>query len=847
MEAREPINRVKSFILSYFYLFLVRRIFYMYFYIIGIKSLSMREINLLKGRLMQNKLVMCIILSFVIGTSAVTITQEYSFNTPTAYNGNLYLENCEYYKSSFEPNVPVQIASILLPTGHTIESFSIQYSEPIMLKGIYTVNPYRPNGRSSFEPPPDHFRNLGEAYTKDEFFPPTHRTNERFRVMYKNGHAIFMTTLKPVQFNPLTQQVRYFPKVFLDIKTKINREVPAYKCNSYIRSRLREMVENPEAINNLPDSPHGPDDYEYLIITDNQFENKWDLFIEFNKRRCLRTKVVTTKTIYDSGITGKNDPDKIRNFIKKEYDEFNVVYVMLGGDIEIVPYRGMHVAFYDYGVDYYEDWQVPADLYFSCLDGTWQKPGSEYYGEYGCDEDVGWEVYAARFAVDSDVELANMINKTIKYSETPVESSVENVILSGEKARNKWVWDDVQQKYIKTSEIIYYDDEMNELIGLCTNNGYTSMCWPSNINFSKLYEGAGTWTGDMKAKMINTIRDDKIAYVNHSGHSNTNYILKMATSDVNTSNFQNNGTNANFFLVNTHGCFPGAFDNATPNGSQVADCIGEKFTTISTAAVAFISNTRYGIGPDGREGSTGNSPYTDGSSQRYVRHFLDGISKHLPVEMAMGRGKELQKSWILNSDLHAKPYHGQMKYIAYQYCILGDPALSIWQEKPKTFKPDYAINGTTFTLKTPPHTWVALLDKDKKIVATEFTGDARDSLCSITYDNISDIKFFRVNAHNYLPFEYEGVTNTIKNYAVNYNLKIHANHVGKMFRIYYSLNTEQGPVTISIYNSRGSEIKSFTSNFKSGRIDLPDISCGIYYLQLRHHRLNYTDKFFITR
>ncbi len=791
------------------------------------------------------------------------LNREYNFSAPVINDGIMFLENCKYLDSDFNPDMVMKTARLLLPSGKTVKSFSVDYGNPVMLQGSFSIRPYIPCGRISVEPP-DGYRSIrGDAYAKDEFFPAHNtRADSRFKVMYKNGHAIFLAMITPVQHNPVTGQIQYYPKVSLKVNFTTDVNAPVYKCNSFIRSQLKELVDNPEVIDNLPDSPRGPDDYEYLIITSSGLKDKWGALTDFNKKRCMRSKVVAVSDITRiPGIRGRDDQETIRNYIKTEYETNNIVFVNLGGDVELVPCRGMHTSFFDYGVVPYEDYNIPADLYFSCLDGTWQKAGSQYYGEYGCDEDIGWDVYASRYAIDSETELNNMINKTIKYTESPVMGTVKNIMLGGEKAWDAWAWDPNQNKYVKTGETCWGDDEMKELVGQCTNNGYTTEGWQSNVNIKTLYEGEGTWSGDMAGQLISAFQTHKPTFMDHVGHSNTNYILKLSTSQVSTSNFPNNGTNANFFIVNTSGCYPGAFDNATPNGSQIPDCIAEKFTTISTAAVAFMSCTRYGLGADGREGSTGNSPLTDGSSHRFLRYFHDGLYKNISyIEMANGYSKEQNKDWVLNSDPHGKPYHGQMKYICYEMNVLGDPALSVWTAEPQTLTANYPtpLNKPSFTWDSKlPYAWVALVD-DGEIVSTQLTGsdgnvkiDDQGLVDYLTQNPGKDLKV-RVKAHNYLLFEGDLVVDLTAIHNKNKAAIINGiTFFGKTAQVNYTLQTH-GNVTVGLYNARGSLLKTVVNAQQAAgnysvSFNRNILSNGVYYCRVAVDNSLQTKKFIVTK
>ena len=55
------------------------------------------------------------------------------------------------------------------------------------------------------------------------------------------------------------------------------------------------------------------DDYEYLIVTTEALGNLYGDFFEFNKRRCLRTRVGTIDYI-KANYPGNDDAEKLRNY-----------------------------------------------------------------------------------------------------------------------------------------------------------------------------------------------------------------------------------------------------------------------------------------------------------------------------------------------------------------------------------------------------------------------------------------------------------------------------------------------------------------------------------------------------
>jgi len=132
--------------------------------------------------------------------------------------------------------------------------------------------------------------------------------------------------------------------------------------------------------------------FEYIIITNNYLENSnFQLLINY-KSQYLTSKIVTKEDITSNpdywvdGIYGdatsesngnpfikdgeevtqnfdrfNDEQAKIRNFIRFAYLEWNTRYVLLGGDVQIIPVRQfrIHDALWFNGIDYEE---IDADI-----------------------------------------------------------------------------------------------------------------------------------------------------------------------------------------------------------------------------------------------------------------------------------------------------------------------------------------------------------------------------------------------------------------------------------------------------------------------------------------------------
>ncbi|MBR1691828.1 MAG: hypothetical protein IJ711_03515 [Lachnospiraceae bacterium] len=168
----------------------------------------------------------------------------------------------------------------------------------------------------------------------------------------------------------------------------------------------------------------GKGQIDYIIITNKALSKTFQQLADYKASKGLRTAVVTTEKIYKK-YKGYDKPEKIRNFIKDAYSKNRVKYVLLGGDGDdkaksskaIVPTRLLYCKAVSSGE---KPTYIASDLYYSCLDGTYDnnknhKYGEEKDGKGGKDVDLKADVYVGRAPVDNKQEAQNFITKTINY------------------------------------------------------------------------------------------------------------------------------------------------------------------------------------------------------------------------------------------------------------------------------------------------------------------------------------------------------------------------------------------------------------------------------------------------
>ncbi len=171
--------------------------------------------------------------------------------------------------------------------------------------------------------------------------------------------------------------------------------------------------------------------YDLLVITPSIFIKELNRLVEFKEDHGIKTKVVTLDEIYNSiysPIQGRDNPEKIKYFIKNSYDEWNIRYVLLVGSYKLLPVR------YSYLNDRSSTWEyerrIISDLYYADIYdangnfSSWDSNNNGFYGEYDHEiDDIKYtdivdltpEIAIGRLACRNNIELRNAIDKIIKY------------------------------------------------------------------------------------------------------------------------------------------------------------------------------------------------------------------------------------------------------------------------------------------------------------------------------------------------------------------------------------------------------------------------------------------------
>jgi hypothetical protein len=636
---------------------------------------------------------------------------------------------------------------------------------------------------------------------------------------FMNGYSVALSAFTPLKYYPASGEVSFYKKITIRIHTQndieANNALANLTATDKVLNRVKELVQNPDLVNLYPDKISDSDDYQLLIISPALFEDEFVTLIDLYRDRGLNTKIISTDSIY-AASSGQDTQEKIRNFIIQEYQNYNIGYVLLGGDVEHIPYRGFYCHVQSSVV--YEDYDIPADLYYSALDGTWNNNSNNKWGEIG-EDDLLPEVSVGRIPASSTTDLNNLLNKIISYQNTTVLNELDKSILAGEE-----LWSNPQT---------WGGDYLDLLIGHHEDNGYTTDGIPVDDNIEKLYDrDLGYWSG---TTLISKINQGK-SFVYHAGHSNSTYVMRLNSSDITNSNFsQVNGVIHNYTLVNTIGCDCGSFDQS--------DCIAEKMVNIQNFAAAFIGNSRYGWFNEGQ---------TEGPSPHLMREFVDALyhDKLYRIGDAFLESKIATAPWV---NAPGQWEEGALRWCFYDNNVLGDPAMAIWTNEPIPIQVNYSpsiqpgtssIDVSVTSGSDPVEGLTCAVLKEGVLYGVGITDTLGSTIVYLDppITEIGNAELI-ISGYNCLPSSFPLIITSIEddggNVLAPYETKLYDNYPNPFnpsTRIKYQV-ASISHVSLVVYDVLGNEVAALVNEEKPAgsyevNFNASTLASGIYYYQL---------------
>jgi hypothetical protein len=364
---------------------------------------------------------------------------------------------------------------------------------------------------------------------------------------------------------------------------------------------------------------------------------------DWKTKKGIPAVVRTVEWIQQHSRSGADTGESVRNFIRDAYAQWGVEWVVLGGDASVIPVRFGHALF---GSDPF----VPTDMYYSCLDGSWNADGDSLWGEAyhsvsdpGDNADLYAEVYLGRMPASSLAEANLLVDKTINY-ETPLDTKSK-------------------KKFCMFAEVIFPTDwAPGQPVGLdgaeITENVYSSYLeGKSDAVTSRLYESYTDYPGSVQLTRARAI-DSLDAGVNHVLHVGHGFSFNMSVGDGSILNYDadhlTNG--AGLFSLYLMSCSNVAFDTK---------CLAEAFLLSKTGGAFAVTGSSRSAYPS--------------ASRPYLDTYYNLLFEHGVVQL----GKLFTESRLPFTASAEAEDADRWTHFIYNY--LGDPEASMFRGSVKSF------------------------------------------------------------------------------------------------------------------------------------------------------------------
>lgn len=569
------------------------------------------------------------------------------------------------------PVLPVKPVNVLLPQRGVVESIDVVCNGYVSLGDGFNIElGVEPEEIGSH---PHNQSNASINYNVTVPYPTENYHN--IGIYNFRGYSILTLNVFPVYYIGETGDLYYYEEITVVIKTSCSGFVnPLFRGFAEDRITLQQKVDDQRMISTYVSRPSPPgspiggsslvdpsDSFDYVIITSDVLKNAngdytFQDLINYKNERCTRTTIVTIEDIVNDPYYWNNTNHlfndtqaRIRSFITDAYLNWGIEYVLIGGDNDIIPTKILCFRkYWDYQDQCWRYQYGPSDLYYACLDGTFNSDWDVHWGETddgddGGDIDLLADIYIGRACVGNVDEVSNFVMKTLTYEATH-DSYLSNVLMAGEDLDPAPGWG---------------GDLLDELIDGSTSYGYQTVGIPSNeYAIDTLYDRDWTDHNWPKSEIINRINNN-VHIIHHHGDTFHNYDMKMFISDINSI------TNDKYFFIYSHIGEAGRFDDI--DGS---DCIAEHLTVKNChGAFAGIWNSgkiyRILWGPEDYENA----------DQKIARQFWDSIygeSQSNPRMSEIGAANQDSKEDNIYCILD-----WFVRYRYFDLNLFGDPQVSI--------------------------------------------------------------------------------------------------------------------------------------------------------------------------
>lgn len=410
---------------------------------------------------------------------------------------------------------------------------------------------------------------------------------------------------------------------------------------------------------------------EYIIVTSHTLAPYFKPLALWKKTKGVNSKIVTVEEI--SNLYPNMDVQlAIKTYLKNQYQNENLKYVLLGGDDFVVPAKGCYGEAGGREDDippsewYIRDTAMPTDLYYSCFGGefSWDSNGNGLFGDYSDIIDMTPSIYITRAPVRTPNDVEAFVNKILGYEKDPTKNGWNNNILTAGSYLSAWM----------PSQVPLLASPDSKSLGDTLYSKSIKPYWDGSreilYDINRAHPG---WKDvGLTQERLSEHLSKGYTFVDMMTHGNITFWKFLGTESYTTKNALSQ-ENPNYTIITTEACHTNSFDSYKDNGDEEI-CLSEGFIrNPNSGVVAYLGNSRVGWENDD---STRLGPSAIYEQQYYTYLFSDALK-----EKNFGKIVAAAKSSLINLCEQDSIF----RWIQFQLNPVGDPEMPVYTTVPKEF------------------------------------------------------------------------------------------------------------------------------------------------------------------
>jgi len=387
-----------------------------------------------------------------------------------------------------EPELPGRAFLVALPPGAQVTGVHFGTPDAVTLAGRYQIAPVAPaaSGPGDEQAEARWEMNRARAYASDGPYPG--RVGEYLGQGQWRRYTYAQVAFQPFAYQPQSGMLRFHPTLAVTVEYRLAApDSPAWREYQRLRDdRVLDDLIAPELVNfdqarAWYDGPGAVPEmaanslYDYVIVVQNETMAAAVTPFKTWKESLGHTVNVVSLDWIHTNYSGADVAEEVWNFLHAKYpsSEWGIRYVMLVGDLQVIPTRRVYYAD--------TEWGLRSDHFYAKLSGgdtsarVWNRDGDVRWGELHDDEmTVTPDVLVGRVPLNDAAEVTTAVQAMIAF-EQDSGGGKHRALLAGGYA-------DISSATSKTDDAVLMEYIRANLLD---PNGWT---------YTRIYEQSGVGT-----------------------------------------------------------------------------------------------------------------------------------------------------------------------------------------------------------------------------------------------------------------------------------------------------------------------------------------------------------------